>query len=353
MSAQDNMVVDAATRIFMDMVEPGVINDAETGTWPEALWTTLEESGLTLAWGSEQLGGAGVDMLDGFALLKAAGQHSVPVPMAETLMASWLLGHGGIEFPMGPMTIAPTAADARITLEGGTLSGTARAVPFARQAKHIAVLAREGDAIRVALVDRAACAIVERQNLAGEPADDVAFDGVTPIKISPAPDDLDEAAVFAFGATVRSAQMAGALQKILDQSVQYSLERVQFGRPIARFQAIQHGLAELAGEAAAAGAAADAAAEAIARSGGLGYSALGEVAAAKTRVGEAATTGGAIAHQTHGAMGFTYEHTLHHATRRLWSWRDEFGGESYWAIQLGRMVAKKGADGLWPFIAEG
>jgi acyl-CoA dehydrogenase len=144
--------------------------------------------------------------------------------------------------------------------------------------------------------------------------------------------------------------MAGGLEKVLDQSVQYSLERSQFGRPIGKFQAVQHSLAQLAGETAAAGAAADAAAEALAKSGGLGDSARAEVAAAKSRVGEAATTGAAIAHQTHGAMGFTYEHTLHHATRRLWSWRDEFGNESYWAIQLGRMVAARGADNLWPFV---
>ena len=68
------------------------------------------------------------------------------------------------------------------------------------------------------------------------------------------------------------------------------------------------------------------------------------------RGGEAAGTGAAIAHQVHGAMGFTYEHSLHHATRRLWSWREEFGNEAVWAARLGRMVAERGADGLWPFI---
>ena len=57
------------------------------------------------------------------------------------------------------------------------------------------------------------------------------------------------------------------------------------------------------------------------------------------RVGEAAGTGAAIAHQVHGAMGFTYEHSLHHATRRLWAWREEFGNEAVWATRLGRMVA--------------
>lgn len=351
MSTEDNLIVDAATRIFQDLAEPGVINDAENGVWPAKLWDTLEESGLTLAWGDEMLGGAGVDILDGFALIKAAGRFSVPAPMAETLMAAWLLSHGKIEFPMGPMTIAPAQVETRITLgSDGRLAGTARFTPFGRAAEHIAVLARRGDATVVALVKRADCALVENVSLAGEPMDDVAFDGVTPIKTADAPAGLDEQAVVTLGAAVRAMQMAGGLEKILDQSVQYSLERSQFGRPIGKFQAIQHGLAQLAGEAAAAGAAADAAAEAIAKTGGLGDGALAEVAAAKTRVGEAATIGAAIAHQTHGAMGFTYEHTLHHATRRLWAWRDEYGNETYWATVLGRLVAAKGADNLWPFV---
>ena len=151
-----------------------------------------------------------------------------------------------------------------------------------------------------------------------------------------------------FGAAVRLQQMAGALETILEQSVQWALDRSQFGRPIAKFQAVQHNLATLAGEVAAAGAAADLAAEACAGPE-LGAA---EVAIAKVRAGEAAGTGAAIAHQVHGAMGFTYEHTLHHATRRLWSWREEFGNETVWATRLGRMVAAQGADRLWPFITQ-
>ncbi len=52
----------------------------------------------------------------------------------------------------------------------------------------------------------------------------------------------------------------------------------------------------------------------------------------------------------HGAIGFTHEHRLHHLTRRLWSWRDEFGVESDWSIELGRLAASRGADGLWPLL---
>ncbi len=358
----DSIIVDTVTRVCQDLCEPGVINDAEEGKWPAALWDALEESGLTLTWVSDEIGGAGAEMADGFAVLKVAGAFATPVPLAETLLAGWLLAQAGMQVPSGPMAVAPVQADARITLKGTTLAGTARAVPFARNAEHIAVLAHEAgpsspdsEARVVVLVRAAACTIIPGTSLAGEPADDVSFDGVQPVTVEPAPEGLNEDALQAFGAAVRCAQMAGALQRILDQSVQYALEREQFGRPIGKFQAVQHALAELAGEAAAAGAAADAAAEAVSADGALtteGWSeaALAEIATAKVRVGEAATKGAAIAHQAHGAMGFTYEHSLHHRTRRLWSWRDEFGNEAEWSIRLGQMVAKRGADDLWAFV---
>jgi acyl-CoA dehydrogenase len=136
--------------------------------------------------------------------------------------------------------------------------------------------------------------------------------------------------------------MAGALAGMLQQSVRYVTERRQFGRPIGAFQAIQHALAVLAGHAAAAGIASEHAFRAADR----GEPEL-EVAAAKIRVGEAAGIAAGIAHQVHGAIGFTYEHSLHFWTRRLWSWRAEFGSESRWAAELGRAVVGRGADALW------
>ena len=345
--SSDNIIVDTATRIFRDLCAPATINDAENGVWPKALWDALEESGLPLAWVAEDFGGAGATMADGFAVLRAAGRFAVPVPLAETLMAGWLLAHAGIKAPAGPMTIAPVHADGHITF-GDTekLSGRARRVPFARNAGHIAVLAYRGDERVVALVAASGLPISQDKSLAGEPRDTVSFDGVVPTAIKPTA--IDQDTIQRLGAAVRLQQMAGALETILEQSVQWALDRSQFGRPIAKFQAVQHNLATLAGEVAAAGAAADLAAEACAGPE-LGAA---EVAIAKVRAGEAAGTGAAIAHQVHGAMGFTYEHTLHHSTRRLWSWREEFGNETVWATRLGRMVAAQGADRLWPFITQ-
>jgi len=344
----DNIIVDTATRIFQDLCAPNTVNDAEQGVWPKALWDALEESGLTLTWVPEELGGAGAALADGFAVLRAAGRFAAPIPLAETLMAGWLLTQAGMTVPGGPLTIAPVNGDGRIELTpDGALSGRARRVPFARNAARIAVLARRGTEIVVALVAARGLPISQSASLAGEPRDDVTLDRATPEAISPAPVDQDM--LVSFGAAVRLQQMAGALERILEQSVQYALDRSQFGRPIAKFQAVQHNLAMLAGEVAAASAAADGAAEACA----LPTIAISEVAIAKVRGGEAAGTGAAIAHQVHGAMGFTYEHSLHHATRRLWSWREEFGNEAVWAARLGRMVAEHGADELWPFITAG
>jgi acyl-CoA dehydrogenase len=132
---------------------------------------------------------------------------------------------------------------------------------------------------------------------------------------------------------------------VLTMSTQYALDRVQFGRPIGRFQAIQQNLAVMAGHVVAARAAADMAAEAWSDPDLL------VVGAAKIRAGEAAGVVAALAHQVHGAIGFAREHALHRFTRRLWSWRDEFGNESFWAKRVGAMAQEAGADGYWPMVA--
>ena len=131
----DNIIVDTATRIFRDLCEPATINEAEKGKWPKALWDALEESGLPLAWVPDDLGGAGAEMADGFAVLRVAGRFAAPVPLAETLLAGWLLAQAEIAAPAGPMTIAPVHDDGNIALGAdGKLRGRARHVPFARNA---------------------------------------------------------------------------------------------------------------------------------------------------------------------------------------------------------------------------
>jgi alkylation response protein AidB-like acyl-CoA dehydrogenase len=321
-----------------------------------AAWRALEDHGLTRAWVPEAAGGAGASLVDGFAILTLAGGVALDLPLAETLLAGWLLAAAGLAVPEG--TLAPAAPAAteggRVVLGAdGRLIGEVAAVPFAREVDRLAVIGRRaaGETF-VALVDRAACTVSARDNLAGEPRDTVSFDGVTPGALASCPGDLADR-LWAMGAVARACQIAGALQAILDRSVTYAGERVAFDRPIGKFQAIQHALARLAGEAAIALAASGSAADALARDpgGGDAEGAFLEVASAKIRVGEAAAAGAAIAHQVHGAIGFSIEHPLHRFTRRLWAWRDDFGSESAWAVRLGAHVARRGADALWPMLA--
>src|SRR5206468_5343406 len=117
----------------------------------------------------------------------------------------------------------------RITLHAdGTLSGRARGVPFAKAAKHIAVLASGSAGFSIALVDAGACRIEAGLNLANDGSDTVTFANVSPLTIKPAPKAFDQTSLLLMGGVARSLQIAGALESMLDISVRYSNERVAF-----------------------------------------------------------------------------------------------------------------------------
>ncbi len=347
----DPLIVETVTRVCTDLCSAELVNAAEDGTWPKALWEAMESTGLSLAWVPESAGGPGASLADGFAVIRTSARFAVPVPLAETLCAGWLLARAGLRAPPGPMSVAPVCVGESVSMDAdGMLQGSVNSVPFASRAAHVVLIASDGDASKVAVVATAECTHAAGTNLAGEGQAAVDFDAVRCRDAGhmPGPDALD--ALQRMGAAIRSQQMAGALEQILDLCLAYARDRVQFGRPIARFQAIQHSLATLAGEVAAAGAAADAAVSAIIRHGIDDQRTLFAVAAAKIRAGEAAGAGAAIAHQVHGAMGFTREYSLHHSTRRLWAWRDDFGAESVWAMRLGKIATGAGAHALWPSL---
>ena len=159
----DNIVAETAARIFADLADPQTINRARDDSWKEPLWRALSDAGLPLAWVPEQLGGAGASLADGFAILGVAGRYAVPVPLAETLMAGWLLARAGIAAPAGAMTVAPARPRDRIALNAdGTLSGRAAEFPSPRIAKHIAVVAAGDKGAAIALVKTDDCRVERR-----------------------------------------------------------------------------------------------------------------------------------------------------------------------------------------------
>jgi acyl-CoA dehydrogenase len=160
------------------------------------------------------------------------------------------------------------------------------------------------------------------------------------------PSNFDVLRAWELGALCRSVQIAGAIESIVALTVEHANVREQFGRPIGSFQAVRQQIAVMAAHAAAACKAAEYAADRFGEYGGTIA-----IAAAKARTGEAAGKVAKVAHQVHGAIGITHEHALHQFTRRLWSWRDEYGAETYWQSVIGREIAGGGAENLWRFIA--
>ena len=246
---------------------------------------------------------------------------------------------------------APVNRTDSLTLgqQGGNwvLSGRAARVPWGRDVGHLAVVATSDSGKMVACVATDGLSPAPGTNLAAEPRDTFTFDdfALPAGAVAPAPEGSAGDRLYDLGALMRAVQLAGALRRVMEVSVEFVNERKQFGRPLGKFQAIQQQLALLAGEVAAAGAAVDAAVDA-AHAGSARF----HIAAAKARAGEAAGLVAEIGHQVHGAMGFTREYKLHHSTKRLWSWRDEFGAETVWQEHIGRQVADGGADALWPLL---
>jgi alkylation response protein AidB-like acyl-CoA dehydrogenase len=149
------------------------------------------------------------------------------------------------------------------------------------------------------------------------------------------------------GALTVVALVAGALQKAMELSIEHANVRVQFGKALSKQQAVQQSLAALAEEAAAVAVAVEAAAAAR----DFGDAAF-EIAAAKIRANRAAGLGGAIAHQVHGAIGFTQDHSLHHITAALSRWRSAYGNDAYWSAHLGEMVVRHRGAGLWQELTQ-
>lgn len=305
-------------QLLVEMAE-GLFADLASAPFDQA-WPRLVEAGFSTLLVSAEQGGFGGDWGDVLAVLRLAGLNAVAAPVAEPIIAHALLAKAEIAAPEGLVTLvaangrAPFGrhADALVVVQGGTLS----------------------------LYAKGAFTVEEGSSLAGEPSDLIAVTG--PASASAA----CEADLEGLGAFARVAQASGAMEAAFTLAIDHVNTRVQFGKPLAKFQAVQQALAEFSEEAAAVDASAAACAAAL-DAGDATF----EIAAAKYRLGLAVDRGVPIAHRVHGAIGFTMEYALNRMTRRLMHWRSEFGSDAVWAEALGRKVAALGGHGLWRDMA--
>lgn len=348
MSDLNELFKATAEGIFSDTCTKALLDSAEKGSWPADAWEEIEKLGLTSAIDVESNTLLSLETLS--VIIRAAGEYHVPLPLAETLLAQRALFRCGRDASSGPLTVAPPRLTQLPTIkkrDGGnwTISGDLHKVPWGRHAVSIIFLAKCDQDLKLVMLPGMP-PTTEGKNLAGEPRDDYRFDNlvIEDALISTIPQS-DAERLQLEGALFRSLQMVGAMSRILNQTVQYSRERMQFGRPIAKFQAVQHQVAFMATQIAASTAATEAAISALESE--LSHF---EVYAAKGRTSESAGICCNVGHQVHGAIGFTHEHSLHLSSRRLMSWRDEYGSESECYEWIGTSIQSVGGTGLWSFI---
>lgn len=321
----DTLIFDAALRLLGDHADAAAFAAVERGEWPTTLWKSLVGAGF-------------IDMMpetpaldevpSAMALYRAQGRTAAPVPLLEAQVAAWLGCRSNADavmlaaLPRAPLPTQPLAQQVNAAWPAHTVIVACTPAGFAR--------------LNAPVPDATA------RSYCGEPQ---ATLSLADAQWQSFPPGLDFDLLWQFCALARAAMMRGALEHMLALTVDYANTRVQFGKPLAKHQVIQHQLAQMAEEVAASGVAVDYATRCFVLSDADAR--WQAVAAAKIRAGEAAGIAAAIAHQVHGAIGFTQEYQLQRYSRRVWTWRNEFGNEAEWGLLLGQRLTSASAPALW------
>jgi acyl-CoA dehydrogenase len=319
--------------------------------WPSRSWRELEGAGLTGVGVEEARGGSGGSFTDVATALFEVGRHATLVPLAETMLAGWLGGRSTWDWSGGPETVSVGDAMNLVVRRNGTelqLDGIIPAVPWARVATRILIVVDSEIGPLLARLEPEDFTIEPGINLAGEYRDAVVLTSARLISDRWQPSSATTQEVRLRGALMRAVSAAGCMSSILELTTAYAHDREQFGRPIEKFQAIQQLLARLAAEVFASSICIRNAVTFVDAEDG----ALASMSAV-VRVSQAATNVARIAHQIHGAIGITEEHSLHYFTSRLWCWRNEFGGETEWSREISKYVRiHGGVNHLWSLMTE-
>ncbi|OUR82760.1 acyl-CoA dehydrogenase [Cycloclasticus sp. 46_120_T64] len=333
------LIEESATRLFEGFADSDAHVTMESGKFPEKLWADFLADGWLRTMLSEDNDGAGLGLAGGMLLMRLAGYYNVPLPVVESLTGLYLAAEAGLELEdelLIPVVLpAIVNGNSRIELCG---------VPWARYAKGLVVAFEVDGKTQLVNIKAGQFSLVEGNNMAGEARDDVSFDASLLASSKPL-NNISTEQVRSWLALGRAAQMAGALRSVLERTVEYANERSQFGRQIGKFQAVQLQLAVQAEMTSASICAVDAAIK------HLGSTEEWElIASAKITTSESAGYAAKTAHAVHAAIGFTQEYPLQLSTRRLWSWRDEYGSETQWSAKLGEHCLQLKTDNLWSWL---
>lgn len=341
MSDMARMLADTTERLL----ERHPARDAGSAA---ALLAAVHESGLTLALLDEEQGG-GCTVEDAAEICRAWGRRAAALPIVELLLAPRLAAYPGMPEQSRSVAVA-YAPRLRVVSTGGgaSLEGPpVEAAAFDGCETVLAVAeASDGSPYVVALPAQGE----QFRNLSGEAWLRILPAGLAPGVASTVPIEREAADALARdGALLTAAVICGLMRGVVAQTIEHANTRVQFGRALSKFQAVQHLIAEIVEETTVTEGALRAALAAAARGAAQPLDWL----AVKVQAGRAATAAASAAHQIFGAIGFTEEHDLHHYSKRLWALRDGWGRQTDCEERIGRLAAEAGCGGLWSLIADG
>ena len=360
---EEQELLRTTAREFLAKRAPmGRVREVMDGPEPEApeLWHALGELGWTGLAIPEDLGGAGLGMVELGLVVEELGRSLAPVPFLPTAIAGLAVLELGDEKQQREWLSRIAAGQAAATLaiteaiggeeagdlelaaeretEGWVLRGCKHFVPDAARADWIATVARSGEALEVFAVPRDAdglCVEPMRSVDLLRPLYSVHFDGVR----------LDDGARLAGAGALEtvldrarvviSAEMLGAAQKCLDDSVAYAKDRVQFGRPIGANQAIKHKCADMLFQVESARSLTYWAAWAADR---RDEEAALAASMAKSYVGDACSWIAGENIQIHGGVGFTWETDCHLYFKRAKSDECWLGDSRYHRERVARLM---------------
>lgn len=333
MSTEIELLHDA----LADMLPEPAAGPVSTQQLDRERWALVEDAGLTHLMLPSDAGGGDGSLEHVAAVLRVAGERAVALPLLETWLAGLALHRSGQPVPSGPLSFAlvPDDADGSAVIR----------VPWGSDSVAAVIVTPDS----VVHVDPGSVTWRPGTNLAGEPRDDLLLEGAIPAKAqAPCPpslrDELERLAMLG-----RAVMVAGASDATVDLTVRHVVERQQFGRPLAAFQAVQHSVAEMVSAVAATTAACHAAVSLCAPADRPEASLA--VLAAKSQANTTAIAVARAAHQLHGAIGFTDEHVLARLTARLWSWAQEDGTALACATRIADLAAE--AESTWQLLVGG
>jgi hypothetical protein len=319
---------DSADRLFADVCSPAQIRQVEAGGEKAPLWDVLVSAGFADALLPESAEGAGLTLSEAWPILFCMGRHALPLPYAQTMLARAWLHQQGQVLPEGSITFAPF----QVTSDASGL--TARGVSFGLTADWI--LAQHDKQVWLLPTSDAK---VTPSGAHGSLDADLHWSSAQANKASlgdwSTPQFRD---LLALSVAVL---IAGAADRVFEMTLSHANQRVQFGKPIGKFQAVQHQISEMAELTFSARMASEMSCRSDTWQPAPMLAAL-----AKCQASQSVARVTAYAHAVHGAIGVTHEYDLQLYTRRLNEWSRAGGGGAYWASVLGEQALKSGATGV-------